>query len=196
MGVNSLPKTVTRQRRDCDLNPGPSAPESSTLTTRLPSANMTLSKNRKYITYRNAVGGRPSHDRWYSAQNGEDWSRSSGDMLPLPTDASTQTYLHITKLCWQLTSKELLKTYNNSDLSLLLFLPQNWPLCRCVSQGRTFCLFYSYFVSIKKHDSKQNWQMRCMPWRDVPEVPRTTCIVGLRDGGRLENKHMRLCSAS
>ena len=36
-GVNSLPKTVTRQRRDCDLTPGPSAPESSTLTTRLPS---------------------------------------------------------------------------------------------------------------------------------------------------------------
>ena len=37
MGVNSLPKTVTRQRRDCDMNSGPSAPESSTLTTRLPS---------------------------------------------------------------------------------------------------------------------------------------------------------------
>ena len=37
MGVNSLPRTVTRQRRGCDLNPGPSAPESSTLTTRLPS---------------------------------------------------------------------------------------------------------------------------------------------------------------
>ena len=37
MGANSLPKTVTRQRRDCDLYPGPSAPESSTLTTRLPS---------------------------------------------------------------------------------------------------------------------------------------------------------------
>jgi len=35
MVVNSLPKTVTRQRRDCDLKPGPSAPESSTLTTRL-----------------------------------------------------------------------------------------------------------------------------------------------------------------
>jgi len=35
MGVNSLLKTVTG--RDCDLNPGPSAPESSTLTTRLPS---------------------------------------------------------------------------------------------------------------------------------------------------------------
>ena len=37
MGVNSLPKTVTRQRRGCDLNPGPCAPESSALTTRLPS---------------------------------------------------------------------------------------------------------------------------------------------------------------
>jgi len=37
--VNGLPKTVTGQRRDCDLNPGPSAPESqsSMLTTRLPS---------------------------------------------------------------------------------------------------------------------------------------------------------------
>ena len=36
MSVSSLPKTVTRQRRDCDLNPGPSAHESITLTTRLP----------------------------------------------------------------------------------------------------------------------------------------------------------------
>ena len=37
MGVNSLPKTVTRQRCGCDLNPGPPAPESSTPNTRLPS---------------------------------------------------------------------------------------------------------------------------------------------------------------
>ena len=37
MGVNSLPKTVTLQRRGCDLNSGPSAPKSSTLTTGLPS---------------------------------------------------------------------------------------------------------------------------------------------------------------
>ena len=41
MGVNILPQTVTRQRRGCDLNPGPSAPESSTLTTRLPSHPLT-----------------------------------------------------------------------------------------------------------------------------------------------------------
>ena len=37
MGANSLPKTVTPQRRACDLNPGPTAPESSALTTRLSS---------------------------------------------------------------------------------------------------------------------------------------------------------------
>jgi len=35
MGANSLPETVTRQRRGCDLNPGCSVPESSTRTTRL-----------------------------------------------------------------------------------------------------------------------------------------------------------------
>jgi len=34
--VNCLLKTVTRQRRGCSLNPGPSVPESSTLATRLP----------------------------------------------------------------------------------------------------------------------------------------------------------------
>ena len=34
--MSSLPKTVTQQRRDCDLNPGPTAPESSALTTRVP----------------------------------------------------------------------------------------------------------------------------------------------------------------
>ena len=37
MGVNSLPETVILQQRGCDLNPGPSAPESKTLNTRLPS---------------------------------------------------------------------------------------------------------------------------------------------------------------
>jgi len=38
MGVNSLPpKTVTGQRHGCDLGPGPFVPESSVLTTRLPS---------------------------------------------------------------------------------------------------------------------------------------------------------------
>jgi len=50
MGVNSLPKTVTRQRRNCDLNPGPSAPESSTLTTRLPSHPNRYTAIHRYTT--------------------------------------------------------------------------------------------------------------------------------------------------
>ena len=35
--MSGLPKTVTRQRRGCDFNTGPSVPESNMLTTRLPS---------------------------------------------------------------------------------------------------------------------------------------------------------------
>ena len=54
MGVNSLPETVTWQRCDCDLNPGPSALESSTLTTRLPShpmySNVNIFTKRLTIT--------------------------------------------------------------------------------------------------------------------------------------------------
>jgi len=51
MGVNSLPKTVTRQRRDCGLNPGPSVPESSTLTTRIPSHPVNRQPVPLLITY-------------------------------------------------------------------------------------------------------------------------------------------------
>ena len=49
MGVNSLPKTVTRQHRGCDLNPGPTAPESSTLTTQLLSHPNNNNNNNKQI---------------------------------------------------------------------------------------------------------------------------------------------------
>jgi len=35
MGMNSLPKTVIRECHGCNLNTGPSAPESSLLTIRL-----------------------------------------------------------------------------------------------------------------------------------------------------------------
>jgi len=45
MGANSLSKTVTRQRRDCDLNSDLSAPESSTLTTRLPTVFSVYSRH-------------------------------------------------------------------------------------------------------------------------------------------------------
>jgi len=42
MGMNSLPKIVTRQRRGCDLNLGPSAPESSTLMIMIMIINVNL----------------------------------------------------------------------------------------------------------------------------------------------------------
>ena len=61
--MNSLPKTVTRQRRDCDLNPGPSAPESSTLTTRLPSYPG-AGRNVLYDCYMAAVD---RHGRWWDS---------------------------------------------------------------------------------------------------------------------------------
>jgi len=41
--VNSLPNG------DCDLNPGPSAPESSTLTTRLPSHPVNKHRHMKQV---------------------------------------------------------------------------------------------------------------------------------------------------
>jgi len=47
--VSSVPKTVTRQHRDCNLNPGPSAPESSTLTTRLPSHPIKTSRETAIV---------------------------------------------------------------------------------------------------------------------------------------------------
>ena len=51
-----MPETVTRQRRGCDLNPGPSAPESSTLTTRLPSIKCMLKQH--LVWYRIVSWGR------------------------------------------------------------------------------------------------------------------------------------------
>ena len=53
MGVNSLPKTVTRQRRGCDFNPGPSAPESST---RLPSHPSRYQKGKTNLDFTEAKG--------------------------------------------------------------------------------------------------------------------------------------------
>ena len=54
--MSGLPKTVTRQRRDCDLNPGPSATESSMLTTRLPSHPAITCRQ---LTRRSEIHSRP-----------------------------------------------------------------------------------------------------------------------------------------
>jgi len=73
MGVNSLPKTFTRQRRGCGLNPGPSAPESSTLTTRLPSHRVLVSKLNNLVAYINARLQR--YGRQFETRN-IGWNRS------------------------------------------------------------------------------------------------------------------------
>ena len=66
MGVNSLPKTVIRQRRGCDLNLGPIAPESSTLTTRLPShpASQVDATSRNSFARGRRAGGNVSSAGW------------------------------------------------------------------------------------------------------------------------------------
>ena len=67
--MSSLPKTVTRQRRGCDLNPGRSAPES----TRLPSHPIAMVKLSLFHTVaRNKVA---RIDRRHS--NDDKWSKNS-----------------------------------------------------------------------------------------------------------------------
>jgi len=64
MGVHSLPKTVTGERRDCDLNPGLSALEFSTLTTRLPS-HPEVSRYQKAKTNQDFTEARDSEWQWH-----------------------------------------------------------------------------------------------------------------------------------
>jgi len=72
--VNSLPKTVTRQRRRYDLNPGPSSPESSTLTTRLQSHPYLLLKplntSKLLFDYKTANILEPKHNMHAGADGG------------------------------------------------------------------------------------------------------------------------------
>ena len=91
MGVNSLPMTVTRQRRDCDLNPGPSAPESSTLTTRLPSHAGMMSP---CIVQSHSRRPPASNTPKYTLQ----LSCSLGDVFNQPFRSSTSSFLHTVTL--------------------------------------------------------------------------------------------------
>ena len=109
MGLNSL--TVTRQRRDCDLNlnPGPSAPESSTLTTRLPShpfLSITYIKLLPTVDLRAEVNATPAHDSVNRSVRAGDVMMTSCDTAlrhehflltspgNLPTDESHTKCLH------------------------------------------------------------------------------------------------------
>jgi len=64
--VNSLPKTITRQLRNCDLNPSPTAPESSTLTTRLPSHSTVVGRFNNTPCYQIPAPTPLSHSELYA----------------------------------------------------------------------------------------------------------------------------------
>jgi len=61
--MNSLLKSVTRERCGCDLNLGTSAPESSTLTTRLPSQPRDMTGSTKSSTQGGALSRLTAVDR-------------------------------------------------------------------------------------------------------------------------------------
>jgi len=78
--VNSLPKTVTREHRGCDLNPGPSVPESSTLTTQLPSSWYTSTPGLVLILTYNDRTVTHLHIKWGAA----------AEPVPVPAGAQGQ----------------------------------------------------------------------------------------------------------
>jgi len=74
MGVNSLPKAVTRQRRGCNLNPGPSTPESSHRQWKGSVVGGTMaSAEHEPITgvWGRAPSGVQGQSRWSGDQGGE-----------------------------------------------------------------------------------------------------------------------------
>jgi len=96
MGVNSLPKTVTRQRRGCALSPGPSAPQSSTLATRLPS-HPTCILRTEIVTYRCYVNWQISVLAWTYCQQ---ISNCTPVLTYWPTDWGHQWLTD----CWSCTA--------------------------------------------------------------------------------------------
>ena len=99
MGANSLPKTVTRQRRGCDLSPGPSAPESSTLTTRLlgdsrvAAAAATLTAHGLQVEQDLGDDDRCIE---HHQQTEDDLDRTTLECLHRPTSASAHAHAHNT----------------------------------------------------------------------------------------------------
>ena len=86
MGVNSLPKTVTRQRRGWDLNPGPSAPE---LTTRLSSHRFSVSLRLSRINAAVRVCDDGRTGRWCVV-----WTRTATDWRTAKSSAILTAHGH------------------------------------------------------------------------------------------------------
>jgi len=88
MGVNSFPKTVTRQRRGCDLNPGRTAPESSTITTRLPSHPACLPSTSSYLfsqcsRMRRSCRKIGDMAAWGRVHENKEWMQEESEVRPI-----------------------------------------------------------------------------------------------------------------
>jgi len=94
--MNSLPKTVTRQRRDCDLNPRPSVPESSTLTTRLTSGQLVPSVPR---------------DLHMIKSSSEVWTRQQKAVLPTVGGAEPRVVVSVAVIRTTTTCSLLVRQY-------------------------------------------------------------------------------------
>ena len=148
MRVNSLPKTVTWRRRDCDLNPGPSAPESSTLITRLPSH-----PQETECDFRN----RPF------------WRRSLHPISCRCTGDHDHTELVLghrddvaMKMCDAGLGAEVLSTFSECCLRLLPFstVVWTWEFQRTVSRGMT-----DHVVDLWRGTDRQ-WAVLQRDWTD------------------------------
>jgi len=85
MGVNGLPKTA-RHRCNCDLNPGPSATESSTLTTRLPSHPRMLNGLMHKTSWQSRSDvSRSKRCAWIEDARGKIWWARQQYLLPTQT---------------------------------------------------------------------------------------------------------------
>jgi len=110
MGVNSLPETVTRQRRGCDLNPGPTAPESSTLTTRLsshPCGYVCVKDDRECIIY--------SHSSHFYTVSSHSFPLPFPSLCPIPIPIGFPLgYFH---------SHLIPKPAQQNNIGLVLYIP-------------------------------------------------------------------------
>jgi len=107
MGVNSLPKTVIRQRRDCDLNPRPSVPESSTLTTRLTSHPYVY-----YIVhYIGLLAPSVPRDLHMIKSGSEVWTRQQKAVLPTVGGAEPRVVVSVAVIRTTTTCSLLVRQY-------------------------------------------------------------------------------------
>ena len=116
--MNSLPKTVTRQRRGCNLNPGRTAPESSTLTTRLPGHPLLVVLDDIYASPITPVRSQSdSEKRYQAASAGRSLKKrrtKSPSSLGSKVDG-TMTYFPGVSLCRSQTSRRLLNAVDLAD---------------------------------------------------------------------------------